>query len=50
MVGAVGCAYGRGGRCAYSRGGVDTGAVVIALAVVVKGDIESVWSTWQSPG
>jgi hypothetical protein len=27
--------------------GVDTGVVVIALAVVVEGDIASVWSTWR---
>jgi hypothetical protein len=38
-------------RCAYGRVWVDTGAVVIALAVVVEDDIASMcqWSTWQSP-
>jgi hypothetical protein len=38
-------------RCAYGQVWVDTGAVVIALAVVVEDDIASMrqWSTWQSP-
>jgi len=31
------------------RGGVDTGVVMIAHAVVVEGNIASVRSTWQSP-